>query len=253
MPPPKDPLKYALYLERQRQSHLGQVSGFKDKKHTPEAIQQMKDSHKGQVSGFKDKKHTKETLEIMRLKKLGNNYRLNKKMTPEQIEQNRLSHLGQVPWMKGRTHTEESNQKNREKHIGKPSPRKNAILSEETKNLVRKARAKQIFPKEDTSIEKAMQNALTNEGISFEKQKLITNGINFFHRVDIFVEPNICINTDNEYWHSLPKAVARDKIVNEMLPKLGYIHLRFWQTQIENDIETCIKIIKTKIQEVDSK
>lgn len=245
-PPPKDPEKYQLYIQRQSESHRGQVSGFKDKKHTPEAIQMMKDSHKGQESGFKGKTHTPEALALQREKKLGNSFRRGKRMTSEQIEQNRISHLGQTSGFKGKKHTEESNKKNRDKHVGKPSPRKGAILSEETKNLIRKARSKQIFPKHDTSIEIAMQNALTSHGIKCEKQKLITNGINFFHRVDIFVEPNICINTDNEYWHNLPSSLKRDKIVNEMLSKLGYTQFRFYQEEIDNNIESCVqKIIDT--------
>lgn len=258
MPPPKDPVKYALYVQRQSESHKGQKSWNKGKTgvYTQETIQQMKDSHKGQMSAFKDKKHTKETLEVMRQKKLGNHNRLGKKMTPEQVEQNRLSHLGQVPWMKGKNHTIESNQKNREKHIGKPSPRKNAVLSEYTKNLVRQARLHQVFPRKDSIPEKLIQQTLTSNGIEFEKHKAIKG------QPDIVIDSKLCVFVDSDYHHAHPKfpdehiiwkkpkivtAGQRreyDNKINLYLREQGYEVIRFWSTDVKKNPQKCVDKIK---------
>jgi len=240
-PPPKDPEKYALYIQRQSESHRGQVSGFKDKKHTPEAIQMMKDSHKGQESGFKGKKHTPEALAIQREKKLGNNFRLGKNMTPEQIEQNRISHLGQVPWMRDKKHKPETIQKNREWHLGKPSPRKGAVLSESTKELVRQARAKQIFPLKDTKPERILQIALSLNNIKYEKHKLFQIGREFFHQVDIFIAPNLVLEVDGDYWHSLEEVIERDNFNNRKLSELGNRIIRVKEHLIKKNVQEFVE------------
>ena len=39
----------------------------------------------------------------------------------------------------------------------------------------------------------------------------------FSHKADFFIEPNICIETDGDYWHSLPDRKERDEYVDKML------------------------------------
>lgn len=89
MPPPKDPKKYAEWLQKNRESHLGKPSAFKGKT------------------------HTNESLEKQRLPKLGNTYRIGKKHSLESNQKNRERHLGKSTWMKGKNHTEQANEKNR--------------------------------------------------------------------------------------------------------------------------------------------
>ncbi len=107
----------------------------------------------------------------------------------------------------------------------------------EAVEIIRERRVKQVFPIKDTKIEIRMQNALKERNIIFEKHKPI------FGQPDIFIEPNLCIFCDGDYWHNLDKGKKRDKIVNKVLTEKGYILLRFWEHRINDNINDCIKEI----------
>ena len=110
------------------------------------------------------------------------------------------------------------------------------------------ARAKQIIPFEDSSIEKAIQNELKLRNIKFELHKEFKIPPWRPHRVDIFIEPNICIEADGDYYHSLPRVKDRDKIVNTEIPKQGINLLRFPEKQIKNDLKGVMaKILKNLV------
>jgi len=128
-------------------------------------------------------------------------------------------------------HTKEAKKKIRKYNLGKK-------LSEITKEKIRKKRLHQVFPVKDTSIEIKMQDALKNENINFETHKPI------FGQPDVFIKPNICIFCDGDYWHNLPNYKKRDKIVNKYLLNKRYIVLRFWEHEINNNINNCISKIK---------
>lgn len=115
---------------------------------------------------------------------------------------------------------------------------------EKTKELMRKARAKQIFPKHDTGIEKMMQKALTDQGINWEKQKLFEND-QYYHRVDLFIKPNVCVECDGDFWHrSKPDVVNRDRMTNDILPEMGQIVVRVRGSDIRRDPNKCAMAIQ---------
>ena len=123
---------------------------------------------------------------------------------------------------------------------------------------MRKKRLKQVFPAKDTKIEKILQNELQKNGIEFEKYKPILG------QPDIFIEPNICIFADGDYWHGwlylngkrydnakklnnefFEKVIKRDNENTKNLKKQGYKIERFWEHEINKDPEKCLqKIIK---------
>lgn len=138
---------------------------------------------------------------------------------------------GKPSGMKGKHQTNKAKVALRKANLGK-------VLSQITRYKIKKKRLHQIFPTKDTSIEKKMQNALEIKGIVFEKHKPITG------QPDIFIEPNICIFCDGDYWHNRDDYKKRDIIVNDILTKEGYIILRFWEHQINNDIHNCVKTIQ---------
>lgn len=107
-------------------------------------------------------------------------------------------------------------------------------LTEETKAKIREARAKQKLPFKDTKPERILQNALRAEGIKFETHKAILG------QPDIFIEPNICIFVDGDYWHSLPYKQQRDIFVTENLEKENYIVIRLWEHEIYEELRNCI-------------
>lgn len=150
---------------------------------------------------------------------------------------------------RGKKRSEETKLKLRISHLGKKP-------SNETRAKLKVARQKQVLPLVDTSIEIKIQDFLNNSKVQFEKHK------NIFGQPDIFIEPNICIFCDGEYWHANPKKYKgeiiisknrtanfvwkRDKEVNKRLTNAGYVVLRFW----ENDINKNFKIVENKILEI---
>lgn len=56
------------------------------------------------------------------------------------------------------------------------------------------------------------------------------------------------------FWHSkIERNIERDKVVNLQLLKEGWIILRFWGSDIENNLQTCITKIEKKINEAERK
>jgi len=102
--------------------------------------------------------------------------------------------------------------------------------TEETKELIRKARLKQRFLNKDTKIEIKIEEFLKELHIPYEKHKAIM-GVT---QPDFFVMPNICIYCDGDYWHRLPLAINRDKKINEILKFAGYKVIRMWEKEINN-------------------
>ena len=85
-----------------------------------------------------------------------------------------------------------------------------------------------------------LQKQLTKAKIKHSTQKYTLPGT-----PDIFIEPNICIFADGDYWHTRPGEQEKDKKINKQLKKMGYIVFRFWEHTIHNNAEECInKIIK---------
>lgn len=115
--------------------------------------------------------------------------------------------------------------------------------TEESKEKIRIALEDFVTPREDTKPEKMMQIALGLRGIKFTKHHLLRlTGTR--HKVDIFVEPNICVEIDGDYWHRLPHQIIRDDFLNHEMMRLGYIVIRVWEKDILNDVDGCaLKIL----------
>jgi G:T-mismatch repair DNA endonuclease (very short patch repair protein) len=109
------------------------------------------------------------------------------------------------------------------------------------KRYMSEVRLKEVFPRKDTSIEVALQNGLRKRGIVFETHKPI------YGQPDIFIEPNICVFADGDYWHSRPKARERDARVNRVLTEQGYKVLRFWEHEINSNLDRCLDVIEREV------
>ena len=110
----------------------------------------------------------------------------------------------------------------------------------------------------DTNIEKILQKELKNRNIKFKKHIPIICCI-----PDIFIEPNICIFADGDHWHGNPikyKATdhiigikfakdvwKRDMNINKKLINRNYKVLRFWESDIKNDIKSVITKIENSL------
>lgn len=122
----------------------------------------------------------------------------------------------------------------------------------EYRQKLRQNRLNQKFPLKDTKIEIMLQNALTERGIKFTPHKAILG------QPDMFIEPNICIFIDGCWWHSCEECYDKNKfnnhqryriiidtIVTQKLINGSYVVLRFWEHEINNNLEKVLN----KIQE----
>lgn len=93
--------------------------------------------------------------------------------------------------------------------------------------------------KAPTSIERAMSAAMDRHDIAYEVQRQVGG------YVCDFVVPSalLVIETDGTYWHSLPKAIVRDKNKDKYLNACGYTVLRFSEAEIKRDVDQCVQII----------
>jgi len=115
-----------------------------------------------------------------------------------------------------------------------------------------------------------MEKALRNNKIRYLSQRRYGTGIMDFY----LPEGNIALFVDGGIWHADPRlydpedilffkfktsrkewknATAKDVwkkdgLQNSYLNSKGYIVIRFWEKEIECEIERCIKIINNRIQ-----
>ena len=155
---------------------------------------------------------------------------------------------------------------------------KTGVFSAEVIEKMKERRAKQKFPSKDTVPEKFLQELCSTAGMGFYKHKNFNLGFQR-HDVDLFIEPNICLEVDGDWPHANPKPFtlrgksqhaafkANDIIRNvsrtrkkallakdiwetdrrqtEALTQLGNIVIRFWQTELEQNPQKCLeKILK---------
>jgi len=109
--------------------------------------------------------------------------------------------------------------------------------SQEVKDKIRAKRLEQVIPFYDTSIEVKLQQALNQHNVGF-----LTH-VRLFGQPDIFIDPNICIFADGDYWHSRFGKPERDARVNEVLETQGYEVLRFREHEINSNLDGCIATI----------
>ena len=175
----------------------------------------------------------------------------------------------------GKTHSEEfkrelSDSRKGEWGVGKDNAFFGKTHTEEAKKIMSDAALlREAGPWRDTWGEKELGNILTANEIQFKKQKYFSLAR---HRVDIFIEPNICIEVDGDYFHANPHPYPlrssihpghkpdeilrggktseekweRDRRQTEALEQqCKQVVIRFYQSELETEPEKCIqKIIK---------
>ncbi|NMJ87857.1 MAG: DUF559 domain-containing protein [Thaumarchaeota archaeon] len=153
--------------------------------------------------------------------------------------------------------------------------RKMPEMSEKTKDKLSTARANQKLPVKYTKPEIIPQEICKDAEIEFITHKPFKlNNYELhntrMHNVDIFIEPNICLFADGDYWHANPnpyrvsrtrlhaeikpdevlvtsskkKKIAkvireRDDGITRDLESQGYTVLRFWESELLFDKEKC--------------
>lgn len=207
----------------------GHIPWNKGKKnpYSAEQLARMSKAQKGKKLSMETRKKQSEALKISAPWK-------GKKLLPEAVEKMATSKRGKPSWMKGKKH------------------------KESTLALLRAARATQKLPVFDTQPELMMRAALSITGIQYDTQRWyrLSNGRN--HPVDIFVEPNIAIEVDGNYFHAHPsefpdettvvwgKVTAKqirenDKAIAVDLERQGLRVVRLWESDIKANLAACVE------------
>lgn len=111
----------------------------------------------------------------------------------------------------------------------------------------------------NTKAEVMLRRALWHQGVRYRKNYSVLPG-----KPDIAITRcHIAIFVDGDYWHGrnlaelekkdihnkefwiqkLSGNVERDKQVNDMLTEMGWIVLRFWETDIKHDLSSIVEKI----------
>ena len=112
----------------------------------------------------------------------------------------------------------------------------------------------------DTKAEILLRKALWRKGLRYRKNVNHLPGkpdiVFTKHKIVIFVDgdfwhargheknPGEQIDTNKNYWiDKLKRNVARDRYVNDLLFEQGWLVLRFWESDIKNNLNNCIEEI----------
>jgi hypothetical protein len=214
--------------------------------------EKMSKSNKGKIPWIKGKHHSEETRLKMSLKKINKRplHLFGYKHTEETKRRISKSNKGKIPWIKGKHHSEETRLKMSMSKIGKPSNMKgkkspwttkrniknNPLNNPETykkykkaiiavwntpkmKEYARNRRMKQKFPNKMTSIEIKIKNLLDKNNIIYKMHKPIMK----ITQPDFFIQPNICIYCDGDYWHGNIQFFPNPNKIDP--PKIKYLKL----------------------------
>ncbi|KOS08373.1 hypothetical protein AM493_15025 [Flavobacterium akiainvivens] len=121
----------------------------------------------------------------------------------------------------------------------------------------------------DTSVEVLLRKALWKRGYRYRKNdKTIigTPDIVFKkYRIAIFIDSEFFhgynweikktkLHGNRDYWIAkIERNMARDKKVNESLLSKGWVVLRFWGFDVKKNLQGCLKIIETQVDEMKKK
>lgn len=235
-------------------SHKGRI-------HTAATRLKFSLSHKGKIPSEETKK--KRSLAMMGRKlseetkrKIGDKHR-GVKETPETCLKNSQARKGKTAWNKGKKMPIEFILKSAKTQFKEGSVpwNKGKTHSEYTKAIIREKRLLQVVPSRHTFPELILQSKLQELGIEFDTH------IPIYGQPDIFIQPNICIFVDGDYFHGNPKKYKADHIlqngkpaswkwnydkeVTETLEEMGMRVIRLWESDIINNLEDCIKVIKS--------
>lgn len=114
----------------------------------------------------------------------------------------------------------------------------------------------------DTSIELRLRKALWHEGIRYRKNYSALPGkpdiaitrwkiavfcdSSFWHGRNFDTKKPV--DTNHEYWsQKIRKNIDRDKEVNVALHNLGWCVIRFWDYEINSNLNCCIEAVKDTI------
>ena len=235
-----------------RQANLGRITSKETREKQSRAHQGRKFSaeHKAKLSqAHKGKKlsdeHRRKVILAVRsrspeIRQKTAQANRGKKMSSVNREKLRRRNLGNK-YSLGYRHSPEAKKRISRAHLGK-------ILSNKTRELIRIARADQVTPFRETSIEKQLHNALLGIRINFITHAQIRgiNGLRRYHQFDVLIpDLRVAIEADGCYWHCCPehgrpndhedwraKRARRDREIDSAVRAAGWQIIRLWEHEI---------------------
>jgi len=203
---------------------------------------------KGQISPNKGVKYSEEVKKKM---SVAGKLRYSK-MSKEERKKFADSQIGKKHTLEGR------------KNMSIAQTKRTDRLRPEYRKKLALARRFVKIPKKDTKPEKFLQKLLRENNVKFETHKAILG------QPDIFIKPNFCIFVDGDRFHANPKKYSddiviwkkydrrgrnipaqtakmireKDKRITDNLKKEGFKVIRFWQSELEEETEKCLKKIR---------
>jgi len=113
----------------------------------------------------------------------------------------------------------------------------------------------------DTGIETALRSALHRRGARFRKHVSSLPGTPDI----VFMSARVAVFVDGDFWHGfrfpqwasslspfwevkILKNRQRDKRNHRRLRRMGWVVVRVWQHQIENDLESCVSRVLSTVK-----
>lgn len=231
-----------------RRATDGYTSGMKGKHHSDESKEKTSNSMKGKNTWSKGKHLSDEHKKKLGLAAVG------KKHSKEWCKKISQSLLGKPSPLKGRLLSDEHKRKLK-------GLKKGISLSAKTKERIRLARLNQIIPLRDTKIERMLQEELSSRDYAYYCHYPILG------QPDIaFPDQKIAIFCDGDYFHADPKkykendTMFRGKLAKEIwekdrkitvfLQSQGWLVVRYWEHEIENNLEDVANEIEDILVEV---
>lgn len=227
----------------------GENNGFYGKKHTEESKQKMSEAKSGENNPMCGRRQSEET----------------KRKISEALKESALvDNAGHNNPMCGRKHTDGAKRKISEAQMGrstwnkgKKCPRLSKVQmgennsfygrkhSAESRRKMCVARLKRSFSVRDTSIEVALQGELDGRSVFYEKHVPVCGVC----QPDIvFIDEKIAVFADGNYWHSKDfkdgLVWERDRRQDRVLRESGWRVLRFWESEINDDVSRCVDIVE---------
>lgn len=184
---------------------------------------------KGKLGIFKGKCHTPESRDKM-----------------SKIEKNQFAKGIRIVWNKGLTKETDERIKQMSENA-KVNPNygmKEKHHTNKTKEYIRLVRLNQVFPSKDTQPELKVQTELFNRELAYYKHYPVLG------QPDIaFPDKKIAIFCDGCYWHKCSECGfgngrEKDSRINEQLRSQGWLVLRFWEHEINTDVEAVVDEIE---------
>lgn len=92
-----------------------------------------------------------------------------------------------------------------------------------------------------SAIELMLQKELDKRFIKYQVHKQFQK----YHTIpDLFIEPNVVIYADGDYWHGTKEAKEKDSQQTYALKTHGYEVVRLWEHEIHKDVSACVDFIE---------